>query len=611
MDRSNWTPYNMNHYYNPIHQEEGQHASQPEAGQTSGGAPATGASGSHPTPGQHRMDLDLNFPASAPSSSGEAMDYAMNALQPFNFENIVQDNVPNPQPDAPAPRRRAPVRQRFMAGLETYEQGAPMRDCSTSLRFSDYITDNGTMVGRGLALYDQLTEQERGRLQEAIVNRQVALLIQAGETANTKERFLDGLELYAQGARLKDCSDTLAFRSYVTADGFLHRQGLNLRNSMLPMDQERVDRALLARREFYSDWSADHETVSERFIAGLELYAQGARLKDCSDTIEYRNYACDDGTLQRAGHGLYDTLPREFQEEIDNALASRKQIYEAGLAAKGTNKERFLASLDNYAKGMPLKDCSSNMQLSKYLGDNAHIQPQGRALYRRLTSEERNRVDQAVADRGRLITQASAKDVAKFMATLEPYANGQDLQECGSQSGLKRKAAMYFTSEGGLTPKGKLLIENLPPDQKDQVSDAISKRQRLSESNTQMPESPMSESSWQQTDMAGPLQAEAMWAAAWNLTGQWGGMPSTSAEPQIDSFGPDAVGENFQHRYDSNGLMPQRAPDRLIGRGIWHNRRINIMGETYRVHLVGGGARPTNENPYGQKFMLVPYMRGG
>ncbi|MEJ2045995.1 MAG: hypothetical protein P8X89_22285 [Reinekea sp.] len=39
---------------------------------------------------------------------------------------------------------------------------------------------------------------------------------------------------------------------------------------------------------------------------------------------------------------------------------------------------------------------------------------------------------------------------------------------------------------------------------------------------------------------------------------------------------------------------------------------INIQGEVYRVHDTGQrSVNPTNENPLGNIFMLVPRMRGG
>ncbi|MEJ2065471.1 MAG: hypothetical protein P8X74_19695, partial [Reinekea sp.] len=67
MDRAYW---NTNHYYSQIYQEYGQRASQPEAGQTSAGLPASGASGSHPAPGQPQPYLNPNLQAQIPSSPG-------------------------------------------------------------------------------------------------------------------------------------------------------------------------------------------------------------------------------------------------------------------------------------------------------------------------------------------------------------------------------------------------------------------------------------------------------------------------------------------------------------------------------------------------------------
>ncbi|MEJ2074507.1 MAG: hypothetical protein P8X79_13730 [Reinekea sp.] len=239
----------------------------------------------------------------------------------------------------------------------------------------------------------------------------------------------------------------------------------------------------------------------------------------------------------------------------------------------------------------------------------------GAPPYNRFCPNDKDRVDRALTDRGRVVTQRTAKDVPKFMDTLEPYGNGLSLQKCGNWSGLKRKETSYLTSEGGHTRKGKRQIENLRPDQRNEILDAITKRQRHIELNPQMPEP-----SWQWPEMLSPMpemdpahrmQMEAMRATTWQLTSQAVPGPLESPEPPIPYYDSDAVGADFQHEYGSNGLLPQRAPERLIGQGIVRDMLVNIQGEVYRVHDMGSSVNPTHENPQGKKFMLVPRMRGG
>jgi hypothetical protein len=530
------------------HQEDGQHASQPEAGQTSAGAPASGASWSHPAPRQPYLDLNLS--AQMLSSSRPDWEYLQCSPQPISAEGVCQSE----ESFAPANHRLAvgarhsrlpPVKGRFLAGLEAYARGVPLKDCSSSLRFSDYINSDGSLVRKGISLYRQFTPAEKTRLDQAIIARLGASPEQEGNGGTVTERFLAGLDQYAQGVKLVNCSATLRYRSYVSDEGSLHEKGKSLRESLSPEDQERVDRALLSRNEFYRERSV----------------------------------------------------------------------------GKGTVEERFLASLDNYARGVQLTRCAEDIRLSRYVNDDGYLQPQGLALYNRLGPDNKLRVEQALTARGEVVTQLTSKDVAKFMATLEPYADGQPLEECGDQSGLKRKAITYLTPEGGLTSKGKRLIENLQPSQRNEVSDAITKRQRHTELNPQEPGpswqwpvmlSPMPQTGGMNpTAIADPRQTEAMQATVWQFTGQAVAGPLASAEPPIPYLNREAVGSDFQHQYGPNGLIPQRAPDRLIGRGIVHDTLINILDEVYRVHDTRNPVQPTNENPQGKNFMLIPCMRGG
>jgi hypothetical protein len=610
--------YNTDYYYGQMHQEGAQYASQPETGQTSAG----GASG--------LPYLNPNLPAPIPSSPGLELEYLLRTPQPTAVEEAIQNDVSpeqaNPQPTA-APHRKArvnqllPLKERFLAALDNYAQGVPLVNCASTFEFRSYIADDGHLHKRGQELYDGLSPNDQERVNKAILSRCQIIYERLADKDTATERFLAGLDNYAQGLPLKDCSTTLQYRYYVSNDGYLQKPGRGVYKSLSPEDQERVNQALDSRKRAYRK----QLTSAARFLAGLDKYAEGAPLKGCSATLHFRLFATDNGQLQQPGRALYESLSPEDQERVDRALISRRQIYCEQLPTNNTVQKRFLEALNDYARGVPMIRCS-DINFNLYVTDDGQLQPKrGLSIYRKLGPDDKERVDQALTARARIFTQGAAKDVDKFMAALKPYANGQTLEACGIQSGLKRKASMYLTSEGGLTSKGNRLIENLQPDQCNEVWNAIRERQRRTESNPSV-----SESSWQglempssmpempginQTAMADPTQTDAMWATVWQLTGQpvQGGweIASEPVEPHIDSFGIDAVGADFRHRYGPNGLLPQRAPDRLISLGIWHHRLINILGETYRVQSLAGGVAPSNENPYGQSFMLVPHMRGG
>ncbi|MEJ2045947.1 MAG: hypothetical protein P8X89_22040 [Reinekea sp.] len=617
-----------------IRQEDGQHTIQPETGQTfvaESGAWGSHPAGNYPAPGQPQPYQDLNPPAQIPSWPWP--DWG--ASQPIPLEEISQHDAPpessNPQPSAPARRGRRPARElpplkeRFLAGLEAFGRGVQLKDCSSSLKFGEYILDDGSLTRKGLALHNRFTDAEKMRFDQSIIARQEAKVIRLADENAVNKRFLAGLDNYARGVKLASCSATIAFKSYVTDDGHLHKAGETVFKSLSPEDQERVNQALLCRSENYFKRAMTNAPVDERFLAGLDKYAQGVQLKDCSETIKFNDYVTDKGKLQRKGRNLRDNLSLEDQERLDQALLCRSDIYLSRAMANASVEERFLAGLDNYAQGVLLKKCSASLSFVEYVTDDGKLHSRGRSLRDSLSQEDQARVDQALTARGRLFSQRTSKYVNEFMNTLEPYANGLTLQECGAQSGLKRKAGSYLTPEGGLTHKGELLIENLQPGQLNKVFNAIEKRQRRMELNSQVPEPP---SQWPEmpssmpemggvdpTSMIDPIPMEAMWSTVWQLTGQavpgtWG-MPSESAEPPIPYYDRDAIGADFQHQYGPYGLIPQRAPDRLIGRGIVRDTLINILGEVYRVHDMGSFENPTNENPYGKKFMLIPRMRGG
>ncbi|MEJ2044618.1 MAG: hypothetical protein P8X74_15580 [Reinekea sp.] len=491
MDRSNWPPYhNMDCY--SLYQEYGQHASQPEAGYRFQGIPASMASGS--VPALEQPDLNPSTLEPIPFSPGMDWEYLLRTPQPTTLEEIIQNNTPpvSPTPQPAAPRRRLSIRERFMAGIDKYAQGVP----------------------------------------------------------------------------LKDCSETIPFRNYVSDSGQLHKRGREVYAGLSSDNQDRVNQALLSRQKNCGERSVSKGTVEGRFLAGLDKYAQGVPLKECSETLQFANYVADNGSLHQMGQALYDSMSPEDQARVNRALISRSSLHCSWLADNDTIQERFLAVLDDYARGLSIAKCSKYIHLNQYVTDDGHVQTKkGQSLYNRLSKDDKTRVDQALAKRAKIFTRCAAKDVDKFMATLEPYANGLPLSKCGNQSGLKRKANDYFTPEGGLTRKGNRLIENLQPDQLTKVWDAINKRPQSMELNPQVPESP-----WRWPEMLSPMpeidavnqapmadlmQGENMSSAIWQLTGQAMQGRFESAEPHMDFFGSDAVGADiFSTSIGPHGPIP-------------------------------------------------------
>ncbi|MEJ2041988.1 MAG: hypothetical protein P8X89_01790 [Reinekea sp.] len=359
-----------------------------------------------------------------------------------------------------------------------------------------------------------------------------------------KERFLAGLEAFGRGVLLKDCSSSLKFSNYITDDGKLVSRGIPLYGELTAAEKTRLDEAIIARQGAKFLRLADEDLVREHFLAGLDNYAQGVPLTDCSAALQFRFYASNDGRLQKAGKQLYNSLPSEEQVRIDQALLSRHDNYLKWSMNNPSLEERFLASLDNYARGVPLKECAGNIYLTDYLTAGGGLRSRGKILYDRFSPDDKARVNQALTTRKEAIAQSISEDVANVMKMLEPYGNGLPLQQCAKRLGLKRELTTYLTTAGGLTPKGERLVENMQPSQRNEVLNTIAKRQRCVESNISV-----FESSWQQPEMPAsvqelggmdptaivdPMQTEEMWTTVWQSTGQ--------AVP-----GPS--GADFQHQY--------------------------------------------------------------
>ncbi|MEJ2045643.1 MAG: hypothetical protein P8X74_15140 [Reinekea sp.] len=634
MDRFNWSYHNNDPYYNPVYQEDGQHTFHPETGQTSGGGAASGASWSYPgqsyqdfnvqpqipfspgpdwesalrtpqpmtmediihspihqrdgqytsaggpasgswwsqpTPGQFQPYQDFNFPAQIPPS-----------LQPMVLEDSVQNDAPlalsNPQPAA-APgssmastERLPPAKERFLAGLEAFAQGVDLTDCSPTLRFSEYIKSDGSMVRKGIRLYDQLADAEKMLLRQAVIARQK---VRPEGPGPAKERFLAGLKAFAQGAELNHCSPTLRFSHYIKNDGTMTHQGRCLHNRFTDGEKNLLSEAVITRRKVLRE-----STAEGRLLAGLDNYARGVPLVDCSSTINFDDYVTDNGYLYQQGQALRDRLSPEDQERLNDALLSRYRFYLNRAMQNAPVEKRFLAGLDNYAQGAPLINCSATLQYGDCVTDDGRLHQRGRELFDRLSAEDQNRVNQALAARRRKAAEQISGDLPYFYTALEPYSNGLDLQACSNQRGLSQeerhqKVESYLTPEGGLTAKGQLLIENLPLDEQLEVWKKVEARRQHINPSAQVPESP-----WQlpeipasmpemggmdPTAMVDSMQTEAMWATVWQLTGQampgtWG-IPSESTEPPISSYSNEAFGADFQHQYGPYA-------DQYPGRGV-------------------------------------------
>jgi hypothetical protein len=623
--------FNRNHpsydHYSQIYQEGDQHTSQPETGQTSGGVPTSGAWGSYPAPDQSYSDL--NTLAQIPSWPRPDWEY-LPPPQPTPLENIPQnDALPGPsnlrQPfNRINQRSQTEVKTQFLAGLNKYAEGYTLKDCSADINFSRYVTIDGHLKKPGIALYSKLGRAEKHQVDQALEAR----ILFHSLNSTPIEAFLEGLEAYASGAELQDCSASIPYHAYVSSQGYLHDPGKLLFGKLEEQDKDRVIDAINARRELYSE----HGTAIDRFLDGLEAYASGATLKNCSATIKFSDYVTTDGILRNEGKVLLRGLAgSESMDRVNNALATRRRM-----AAQRISKDlpNFLKALEPYSIGLELKECGEKSGLKSkaktYLTPEGGLTAKGELLKENLPLEEQLEVLNKVGKRRQLIDPSAQEPESPWPQSEMPSS----IQEMGGINQAEmynpmQTDAMYnpmqvdamynpMQADAMYNPMQADAMYN--PMQADAMYNPMQTDAMYNPMQTDAMYNPMQADTMynpmQADAMYNPMQTEDMWAAAWQLTGQampgtWGG-PSESAESSIPHYSSDVVGTDFQHRYDSNGLMPQRAPDRLIGRGIVHNMLINIQGEEYRVHDTGQRSmNPTHENPLGSIVMLVPRMRGG
>ncbi|MEJ2044663.1 MAG: hypothetical protein P8X74_13475 [Reinekea sp.] len=563
MDRHNWNFPNANYYnheqYSQAYQEYGQHTSQPETGQTSGGVAASGSSWSYPALGQPQQPYpDFNFPQWIPPVLGSDLECLLPPPQPTPFENIIQNDVPPGSSDAqPAVKKQqrksfVEFKEQFLADLDKYAQGYKLKDCSASIDFSSYATSTGRLQKDGWVLYDKLDQQDKNRVDQALKDRQVSHSLRPYSNNSTRTRILQGLEAYASGATLIACSATIRFDAFLSTDGHLLPRGQSLYNKLNQEDKDRVDQALKSRKE-------NVDKVRTSFMEGLEAYANGAPLTDCSETLNFNSYVSARGYLHEQGTSLYNRLGQGDKNRIDDALSARQKIHFNRITTNDTPMDAFLGGLDAYASGAPLKDCSATIKFSSYATSDGRLLLPGKRLYKKLVGGAGEAmVNKALADRRRITAQHFSRDIPHFLAALVPYGNGLDLQVCGEASGVKVKLERYLNPEGGLTAKGELLVENLlRPDQQASVLSVIKKRRQFLETNAPAPESqwlwpetlsPMPElGGMNPTAMHDPMKTETMWATAWQLTGQAMPGPSASAAHPISDYNNEAFGADFQH----------------------------------------------------------------
>ncbi|MEJ2045893.1 MAG: hypothetical protein P8X89_21770 [Reinekea sp.] len=193
-----------------------------EAGQMSAGAPTSEASANYPAP-EHSY-WNINTPESVPSSLATDLEDFLRTPPPSAAEEIIQsDALSKPQPAVKESQHKTETKEAFLAGLEAFAMGTPLKDCSSSIRFYDYIKSNGELHRSGIPLYKNLTAAEKELLDEAIIARQGGKLMPSVDIDTVKESFLAGLDNYAQGVALDECSTTLPFKVYVSSTGNLKK----------------------------------------------------------------------------------------------------------------------------------------------------------------------------------------------------------------------------------------------------------------------------------------------------------------------------------------------------------------------------------------------------
>jgi hypothetical protein len=417
----------------------------------------------------------------------------MGGMDPTAMVDPIQTAPPEPSNPQPAVKKRkrmrpAEIREHFLAGFIKYAQGYELKECSAAIRFSDYVTSNGCLREAGETHYKALEQSDKNLVDRALEERQKVLAGRSVVNFRAVEGLLGGLEAYASGAPLKECSAIIKFSSYVSTKGYLHEQGESLYKSLTEQDKGRVDKALRLRREFFFEQMTTKDTTMDSFLKGLDAYASGVPLKQCSTAIRYSDFVTTDGHLIKDGQAIYKKLAGGAGEVLVNrALAARRRI-----AAKHISGDihHFMGALEPYGNGLELQTCAEQSGLKKkaerYLTPEGGLTAKGELLIENLPLDKQLDVKVKVEQRRQLINPGAQVPESPWQLPEIPVS---------------------MPEMGGMDPTA--MVDPIQTEA-------------------------MMVAAWQYSGQAMP--------------GIWG-IPLESAEPPIPSYDREAFGADFQHHY--------------------------------------------------------------
>ncbi|MEJ2042825.1 MAG: hypothetical protein P8X89_06085 [Reinekea sp.] len=248
-------------------------------------------------------------------------NYSANYYSQAHQENAQYASQPGVGQTSGASAANMRVGEQFLAGLNKYAQDAPLKDCSATLDFEVYVTDDGKLTGEGQALCNNLPPGEQWQVNRALQLRGDMYYMPQEVKVG---RFLAGLELCERGGLMLEQSSqeaSINLNRYITDDGNLQPgQGEALYNSLSMEDQITVDLALrfIGERQLHMDRIP--------FMASLENYARGAPITACSGDVPFSRYVTDDGYLEDRGESLYDILSDNEADRLDAALLARRKV---------------------------------------------------------------------------------------------------------------------------------------------------------------------------------------------------------------------------------------------------------------------------------------------
>ncbi|UIF89092.1 hypothetical protein KAF44_28495 (plasmid) [Cupriavidus necator] len=276
--------------------------------------------------------------------------------------------------------------------------------------------------------------------------------------------FSDSLAECGRQAKIK------GFDTYLTKTGSLGKNGRVIFSKLPPEQKHEIEKAIHLRMEK----NLDSVSPLESFFLALDPYSRGASLSDCAKISGVKNmsiYFTKDGYLAPIGLSLYQKLSEEQQREVDASLAARRETVCTPFL------DRFMAAVDLYSHGVSLKECeqrSGLKNISNYFSSKGKLMVQGEFAYRRLSDDQRRKVDASLLARVKQ-TMLSESVPERFVAALEPYALNKSVTECGQISGLQNASA-YFFKDGSLKKDGESIYRRLPPELQQTVNEAIERR---------------------------------------------------------------------------------------------------------------------------------------